>query len=65
MENKEIQEWKDKIDAMSQEDMARLWRFAPSGHPCFIMDTPVTEYFAKRFEKLGGFNPKISKKIGW
>jgi len=29
------------------------------------MDTPVTEYFAKRFEKLGGFNPKISKKIGW
>jgi hypothetical protein len=46
---------------MSQEEMARLWRFAPSGHPVFSNDLPLFG----RFEELGGMTPEISKKIGW
>ena len=58
----EIEEWKKKIDGMSQEDMARLWRFAPSGHPVFVTGSDLFEYFQSRFK---GFTPEISKKIGW
>ena len=61
MEEKKIQEWKDRIDKMSQEEMARLWRFSPSGHPVFNNTLPLSEYFNKRFK---GFTPEISKKIG-
>ena len=62
MEEKEIQEWRDKIVKMSQEDMARLYRFAPSGHPVFNTSLPLNKYFDERFE---GFTSAISKKIGW
>ena len=62
MEEQEIQEWKDKIDEMPQEEMARLWRFAPSGHPIFDNTLPLFEYFQTKFK---GFTPAISKKIGW
>lgn len=65
MTKEEITKWKEKIDNMSREDMCRLWRFAPSGHPCFITGNEVTEYFRERFDKLGGFSPAISKRIGW
>jgi len=61
----EVADWKKKIDAMSQEEMCRLWRFAEPGHPCFVTGTPVTEHFMKRFNELGGFTPEISKRIGW
>lgn len=54
-------EMKARIDAMSREEMARAWRFAPLGDPLFFDDTG--EYFAERFEKLGGFSPEISKRI--
>lgn len=61
----EIKQMKKEIDKMNQEDMASLWRFAPSGHPYFRGDLPLFEYFNKRFKELGGFTPEISKKIGW
>ena len=64
MTETEIQEWKDKIDKMPREEMCRLWRFAPSGHPCFIMGNGVTEHFGERFKSLGGFSPEISKRLG-
>ncbi len=64
MTDEQIAEWKKKIDNMSREEMCRLWRFAPSGHPCFITGTKVTEYFKARFDSLGGFSPGISKRIG-
>ncbi len=64
MTEKQIKEWKDKIDAMSREQMCRLWRFAPSGHPCFVIGNDITEHFEKRFQKLGGFSVAISKKLG-
>ena len=61
----EIKAWEKKIDSMTREEMARLWRFAPSGHPVFRADCKLYERFAKRFEKLGKFSPEISKKIGF
>lgn len=60
-----IQIWKDKIDTMSQEELASLQRFAPAGHPIFRSDLPLYEHFKERFAKLGGMTPTISKKIGW
>lgn len=53
------------IEQMSREDMCRLWRFAKPGHPIFAKDTPLWEAFIAKFNELGGFNPEISKKIGW
>jgi len=55
----------DKINNMTQIEMARLWRFAPSGHPYFDSRLPYYEVFAARFRELGGFTPGISKAIGW
>ena len=50
---------------MSQIEMARLWRFAPSGHLYFGGDKELSEYFENRFRALGFFTPEISKQIGW
>ena len=61
LQQKEI----DAINEMSQIQMATLWRFAPVGHPYFDRSLPYFEYFEKRFKELGGFNPSISKTIGW
>jgi ABC-type Zn2+ transport system substrate-binding protein/surface adhesin len=57
-------EQKEQIDALNQEEMARLWRFAPSGHP-FFSDKEAYDYFTDRFRKLGGFSAAISKRIGF
>jgi hypothetical protein len=64
MEEKEIEEWKKRIDEMSHLEMARIWRFAPLGHPAFDSNLPLFEIFKKRFEELGGMTPEISKAIG-
>ena len=42
-------EEKQVIDNMSHEDMARLWRNAPSGHKYFITGTELSDYFCERF----------------
>jgi len=52
----------DQINQMGQEDMARLWRFAPAGHSYFDKRKPFYAIFEKKFK---GFTPGISKKIGW
>lgn len=65
MNDEEIQKQFEIIDEMSQEDMARVWRFAPSGHHYFDLSLPFYERFKKRFDELGGMTPTISKKIGW
>lgn len=51
------------IDAMTQEQMARLWRFASAGSPYF--QGVVGKYFVKVFKEKGGFTPEISKRLGW
>ena len=65
MTEEEVRRWKGKIDGMSQTEMARLRRFAPSGHPVFRTDLPLWEYFEARFREKGGMTPEISKAIGW
>lgn len=65
MTEQEIKQWKNKIDNMSHEEMASLWRFAPIGHPVFRNDLPLFEYFKARFDSLGGMTPTVSKRIGW
>ena len=55
----------DTINSMSRIEMARLWRFTPSGHPYFNTTLPYFEIFRKRFNELGGFSVAISKEIGW
>lgn len=60
-EEKEI----EKINNMSHLEMARLWRFVPSGHPYFDTTKPYFNLFEKRFREFGGFTPEISKKLGW
>ena len=61
----EIDQHIQDINNMTQEDMANLWRFAPTGHPYFDYTLPLYKIFKKRFDELGGFSPEISKKIGW
>ena len=63
MEDVEIKEI-EKINKMSQKEMALLWRFAIPGHPYFDRTKPFFEVFDKRFKSLGGFTPKISKSLG-
>lgn len=62
MIDEEVKKHKEAIDVMTQEEMARLWRFAPAGHPYFDNKLPLYDYFITRFK---GFNPELSKKIGW
>lgn len=59
------QEIVDKINSLSRVEMCRLVRFAQSGHIYFDTSKPYYDIFKKRFEKLGGFSPEISKLIGW
>jgi hypothetical protein len=55
----------EKINNMTAEQMARLWRFAPAGHEYFVSGSVLNEHFKKRFKELGGMTPEISKRIGW
>lgn len=64
MTESEIQEHKNKIDKMSHEEMARLYRYAPAGHMYFVNGSSISEYFRERFQSLGGMTTEISKKIG-
>lgn len=53
----------EKIETMSQTEMARLWRYALSSHSYFDTQKPYFKIFKNRFAKLGGFTPEISKQI--
>lgn len=53
------------INSMSRTEMARLWRFAPSGHIYFDTTLPYYEIFKARFDELDGMSTSISKEIGW
>jgi hypothetical protein len=65
MTEEEITTAKAKIDKLTQLEMARLWRFAPAGHPYFSPKFPLSDYFDARFRELGGMTLEISKAIGW
>lgn len=65
MDEEEINKHLSDIANMSRFDMAKLWRFAPTGHVYFDRTLPLYEAFKKRFDELGGFSPEISKVLGW
>jgi hypothetical protein len=54
-----------KIYTMTHRDMAYKFRFAPTGHPWFDVTKPYYRHFERRFRRLGGMTPEISKSIGW
>jgi len=54
---------KNKIDRMTHFQMGYSHRFAPSGDPLHQGDAGI--YFQHVFQKLGGFNPLLSKELGW
>ena len=56
-------ELKAEIDALTQEEMARIWRFAPAGSR--FTTGEAGKYFAMVFKAKGGFTPEISKRLGW
>ena len=58
------QEEIDRINQMSQMEMARAWRYSPSGHHYFDKTLPFFEVFDARFTELGRFTPEISKQLG-
>jgi hypothetical protein len=55
----------EKINNMTQIEMARIWRFSPSGCIYFRADLPYYDIFKARFNELGGMTPEISKRLGW
>jgi hypothetical protein len=65
MTDSEIEEHIKLINAMSHEQLAKLWRYAPSGHPYFDDRLPLFNAFDKRFKEFGGMTPEISKEIDW
>ena len=58
---------KTEIDALSQYDLCRIWRFAKTGHKYLIgiEKGTVGHYFAERLKEKGGFTAAISKQLGW
>lgn len=59
-----MEKLKEKIDSMSHYELAYLWRFGDSSNE--LLQGEAGEYFKERlFKHFGGFNPSLSKKIGW
>lgn len=65
MENEAQKQEIEKINQMCHCEMAKLWRFAPAGHPYFDGDLPYYAVFKKRFDALGGMTVAMSKSLGW
>jgi len=60
-------EQKRQIDGMCYEEMLRLVRYAPAGHPYFVRDTEVAAHFEARMAELKktANHVRASKNIGW
>ena len=54
---------RNKIDDMTQFELCKLYRFAPSGH--WTNQGEIGTYFVQSFKLKGGMTPEISKKLGW
>lgn len=64
-ENVEIsEEDKEKIDSMTHEELAHLWRFGKSDNKLFH-GSAGTYMKDRLFKHFGGLNTNLSKKIGW
>lgn len=66
MTPEEIAKEKENINIMTHLQMARLWRFAKSGHPYFDnRNGDLYDYFKAKFDEKGGMTTAVSKAIGW
>jgi len=55
---------KEDIDKMSHKELATLWRFGKSEND--YLQGEIGIYLKDRlFNHFGGFNPSLSKEIGW
>ena len=61
----DYQQHVDTINSMDAEQIGRLMRFAPIGHPYMDGTLPYWKLLNDRFKELGGWNPALSKHIGW
>jgi hypothetical protein len=52
----------EEVERADREQLARWYRFLPSGETA--ADQKIMKRIAERFEKLGGMNPELNKKIG-
>ncbi len=63
-EDDELNKLKIEIDEMSHEQLAKLWRFGDSSDK--HLQGNAGSYLKDRlFKHFGGFNPTLSKRIGW
>ena len=58
-----------RIEGMTYEDMLRLWRTAPAGHPYFVTGTAIERAFSARMKRLreqvgDAGHTAASKRIG-
>ena len=53
----------DDVERADRKQLARWYRFLPSGETAADQKI-MRSRIAQRFEKLGGMNPELSKKIG-
>jgi hypothetical protein len=61
-----LESLKLEVDALTHEQMCRLWRFGGGNPKYFDRTEPISGYFKDRlFKHFDGFTPEISKKIGW
>lgn len=61
MTNEELLE---RINNMTHEELARVWRFAPLGDP-ITNGLPGRRVNERLWREFGGITPELSKKIGW
>jgi hypothetical protein len=54
---------KAEIDALSQYEMCRIWRFTELGE--FPYMGAAGDYFVEQMKAKGGFTAEISKSLGW
>jgi len=57
--------WSARLSKASHTDLARLYRFAPPGHPVFIRGSALHAQFEEAWKKYGGWNSQLSKEVGW
>jgi hypothetical protein len=53
----------EQVEKASQEDLARWYRFLPTGDS--KEEKKIMDRIAERFRKTGGMTPVLSKKIGY
>lgn len=59
----EIKMWEERLPNLTHFEMARLYRYAPMGHPLFNTSLGMYPRFEKKFAEYGGMTSSISKEI--